>query len=236
MADSAVTGGVDDTVRSDVRGDATVIDDVIATDGRVIGRRAIRTRRRLLEVTAALLAERGALDLRVIDVAREVGASPATFYQYFADVEDAILALATELATSVRPISSMLEEDWSGADGLHRARAFVGAYTRFWDDNGPVLRILMLRADDRDDRFRAVRRAYSEPFMAAMVAKVRTAQSTGRLAGELDAEATAGAVLAALDRLPNYRQNFEKRGTSRDAMVETVARLALTALTGASLG
>jgi len=230
MSDSAVSGEVLSESVSD-----QLVDDVMATDGRVIGRRAIQTRRRLLDVTALLLAERGALDLKVIDVAREVGASPATFYQYFADVEDAILALATELATSVRPISSMLELDWSGADGLDRAREFVAAYTRFWDDNGPVLRILMLRADDRDDRFRAVRREYSEPFMAAMVAKVRSAQDARRLAPQLDAEATAGAVLAALDRLPNYRQNFEKRGTSRDAMIETVARLAHTALTGNSL-
>jgi AcrR family transcriptional regulator len=207
-------------------------DDVTATDGRVIGRRAIQTRRRLLDVTASLLAERGALDLKVTDVARAVGASPATFYQYFADVEDAILALAIELATAVAPISSMLDVNWSGVDGLDRAREFVSAYIRFWDDNGPVLRILMLRADDRDERFREVRRAYSEPFMIAMVAKVRHAQDAGQLAAALDAEATAGAVLAALDRLPNYRQNFEKRGTSRDAMVETVARLAHTAVTG----
>jgi len=171
----------------------------------------------------------------VIDVARAVGASPATFYQYFADVEDAILALASELAIEVQPISAMLDVDWSGADGLDRAREFVAAYTRFWDDNGPVLRILMLRADDRDERFRTVRRAYSEPFMVAMVTKVHQAQAAGQLASALDAEATAGAVLAALDRLPNYRQNFEKRGTSRDAMIETVARLAHTALTGHSL-
>ncbi|MSZ89065.1 MAG: TetR family transcriptional regulator, partial [Actinobacteria bacterium] len=73
------------------------VDDVTATDGRVIGRRAIQTRRRILDTTAALLKEHGALDLKVTDVAREVGASPATFYQYFADVEDAILALATDL-------------------------------------------------------------------------------------------------------------------------------------------
>ena len=207
-------------------------DDVMATDGRVIGRRAIQTRRRLLDVTAALLAERGALDLKVIDVARVAGASPATFYQYFADVEDAIAALAAELAVSVAPISSMLDVDWSGVDGLDRAREFVAAYTRFWDENGSVLRIMMLRADDREERFRQVRRAYSEPFMIAMVAKVRSAQDAGQLSVALDAEATAGAVLAALDRLPNYRQNFEKRGTSRDAMIETVARLAHTALTG----
>ena len=111
MSDSAVSGEVSSESVSD-----ELVDDVMATDGRVIGRRAIQTRRRLLDVTASLLAERGALDLKVIDVAREVGASPATFYQYFADVEDAILALATELATSVRPISSMLELDrWSGS-------------------------------------------------------------------------------------------------------------------------
>jgi AcrR family transcriptional regulator len=230
MPDSAVSGEVYRESVSD-----ELVDDVMATDGRVIGRRAIQTRRRLLDVTASLLAERGALDLKVIDVAREVGASPATFYQYFADVEDAILALASELAIEVQPISAMLDVDWSGADGLDRAREFVAAYTTFWDDNGPVLRILMLRADDRDERFRTVRRAYSEPFMIAMVTKVRMAQTAGQVAAALDAEATAGAVLAALDRLPNYRQNFEKRGTSRDAMIETVARLAHTALTGHSL-
>ena len=47
--------------------------DVVATDGRVIGRRAIQTRRRILDATAALLRQQGALDLKVIDVAREVG-------------------------------------------------------------------------------------------------------------------------------------------------------------------
>ena len=66
----------------------------LASDGRVIGERAQRTRRRLLDATAALLDERGALGLRVVDITRSVGTSPATFYQYFSDVEEAILVLA----------------------------------------------------------------------------------------------------------------------------------------------
>jgi AcrR family transcriptional regulator len=206
-----------------------------ATDGRVIGRRAIQTRRRILDSTAALLREQGALDLKVIDVAREVGTSPATFYQYFADVEDAILALAADLVTEVAPISAQLDEDWSGDDGLDRARRFVSDYTTFWDDHGAVLRIMLLRADEREERFRQVRRDYNAPFMTSMVAKVGTAQAAGRLVPELDAEATAGAMLAVLDRLPNYRANFEKRGTTRAAMIETVARLCHSALTGSPL-
>ena len=209
--------------------------DTTATDGRVIGERAQQTRRRILDATAALLRDQGALDVKAKDVAREVGTSPATFYQYFADVEDAIFALALELPEKVAPIQTQFESDWSGSAGLDLARQAVSDYTDFWDENAAVLRVLLLRADERDERFRQVRRDYNAPFMTAMVAKVRSAQDVGRIAGAIDAEATAGAMLAALDRLPNYREGFEKRGTSREAMIETVARLLHSSLTGEPL-
>ena len=210
--------------------------DTTATDGRVIGERALLTRRRILDATASLLREQGSLDLKVLDVAREVGTSPATFYQYFSDVEDAICALSAELVTKVAPIQEQLAAVWDdGAAGLDGARAVVSAYTDFWDENGAVLRIMLLRADEGDARFRQIRREYNAPFMAAMVTKVRDAQGARRLSTDLDAEATAGAMLAALDRLPNYREGFEKRGTSRAAMIETVARLLHASLTGAKL-
>ena len=209
--------------------------DQTATDGRVIGERAIRTRRRLLDATAALLREHGALDLKVIDVAREVGASPATFYQYFATVEDAVLELAAELVDTVAPVQAQFEADWSGPDGLDRARALVSDYVDFWDTHGPVLRTMLLRADEGEPRFRAVRRAYNAPFMMAMAARVCRTQSEGRLSTSLDPEATAGAMLAALDRLPNFREGFQKRGASRDAVVETGALLLRSALDGGAL-
>lgn len=207
-------------------------DDVVATDGRVIGQRAQQTRRRLLDATAALLGEHGAFDVKVIDVAREVGTSPATFYQYFSDVEDAVHALSVELLDAVVPIQEQFELDWSGPDGMDRARALVADYLDFWDEHGAVLRVLLLRADEGEPRFRQVRRDYNAPFMASMAEKVRSAQAAGRLTLSLDPEATAGAMLAAMDRLPNYRQGFEKRGTSRAAMIETVSVLLHSALVG----
>src|SRR5947209_9300350 len=58
--------------------------DVVAIDGRPLGRRAQQTRRRLLDATQELLESRSIRDVRVVDIARAVGTSPATFYQYFA--------------------------------------------------------------------------------------------------------------------------------------------------------
>ena len=205
---------------------------MVATDGRVIGRRAIQTRRRILDATAALLREQGALDLKVIDVAREVGTSPATFYQYFADVEDAILCLAGELVERVPEFSGRIDATWTEPGGLDRARALVDDYIRFWDDNGAVLRIMHLRADERDKPFQRIRVAYNEQFMTAMVALVRRAQADRRLPAVMDPEAAAGAMLAVLDRVPSYRESFERRGTSREAMVETIARILYGTLTG----
>ena len=206
--------------------------DVVATDGRVIGRRAIQTRRRILDATAALLRRQGALDLKVIDVAREVGTSPATFYQYFADVEDAILCLAGELVGEVPRFVEQIDAGWTGPDGLDRARRLVAEYTRFWDDHGAVLRIMHLRADELEPRFRSVRNTYNGQFMVAMVAVVREAEAARRLSGAMDPDATAGAMLAVLDRVPSYRESFERRGTSREAMIETIARVLHAGLTG----
>ena len=62
-----------------------------AADGRVPGRRGRATRTRLLECTSDMLATTSFRELKVIDIAREANTSPATFYQYFADVEQFLL-------------------------------------------------------------------------------------------------------------------------------------------------
>src|SRR6185295_33248 len=73
-------------------------DDLRAADGRVPGRRGRATRQRLLEQTAEMLRTSSYRDLKVVDIARAAGTSPATFYQYFPEVESAILALAEEMS------------------------------------------------------------------------------------------------------------------------------------------
>ena len=78
----------------DVTDAASGDDELRAADGRVPGRRGRATRQRLLDCTGEMLTTTSYRDVKVIDIAREAGTSPATFYQYFADVEAAILVLA----------------------------------------------------------------------------------------------------------------------------------------------
>src|SRR5215213_11517539 len=89
-----------------------------AADGRVPGRRGRATRTRLLECTADMLATTSLRDLKVIDIAREAATSPATFYQYFPDVESAILVLAEDMAAQGPRLTSLIQGPrWRGRAG-----------------------------------------------------------------------------------------------------------------------
>jgi AcrR family transcriptional regulator len=133
------------------------VSQTLAIDGRPLGRRAQQTRRRLLDATYELLQSHGIRDVRVVEVARKVGTSPATFYQYFRDVDEAVLVLADELTDEIEPIAVLLDEPWNGKGGLESARALVDGYFRFWDDHRAVMRVRNLAADEGDRRFRDVR-------------------------------------------------------------------------------
>ena len=118
---------------------------VTAADGRVIGARASQTRQRLLDATEKLLVERGVLNLTVVDVTRAAETSPATFYQYFTDVADAIKALSVQVSRVQAEILPYFEQSFAGDDGHERALAAVEAFVEFWETNKAVLRTRDLR-------------------------------------------------------------------------------------------
>lgn len=205
---------------------------VLAADGRTIGARATATRRRLLDATAKLLGEQGVLDLRVVDVTRSVGTSPATFYQYFPDVDAAILALAQEATDDERPLVEFLTPGWTKEDGLDHARAFVDSYMEFWDSHQAVLRVRNLKAEEGDARFRAVRSEANLLVMDAMQTMLRESISARRLPAALDPFTAAAAMVAMVERLLAFRAEIARRGADRQAVRESLAILLYRGLTG----
>lgn len=203
-----------------------------AVNGRVIGSRALATRRRLLDQFADALDRGGVMDLKVVDITRAAGTSPATFYQYFGDVDAAVLALAEEAGEHERALVHHFEADWSGDRGLEHALIFVDAYRRFWNAHRGVLRIRNLRAEEGNRRFRAVRREASVPLVEAMAQVVRTGIEQGRLPATLDPFATGAAMLAMLERLLSYQAGLGKIGSTPNELRSTLATVLHQTLAG----
>jgi len=199
---------------------------------RELGPRAQKTRERLLEALGELLSERSVREVSVVDVARRAGTSPATFYQYFSDVAEAILALAERAADEMPAVSEITHGSWAGAEGLDRARQLVEAFLDHWDEYRAVLRVRNLAADEGDERFLAVRMRASAPVMKGIVQAIRAGQKAGRVDPQIVPRAAAAALGAVLERLAAYHRELELGGVSRADLVETTSRLLLQAIRG----
>jgi AcrR family transcriptional regulator len=208
------------------------VGDVVAQDGRSVGKRGAQTRRRLLDATAQLLEHHGVRDLRVVDIAREVGTSPATFYQYFRDVGEAVLALASDVGDEVGPLAELLDRSWDGEEGLEAARALVDGFMDYWDRHRAVLRTRNLAAQEGDVRFREVRNRTLGAFVQRFSAKIAESQANGTVVAAISPAAGASALVALIERMAAFHHDLEPLGVNRADLGETTARILHQTVTG----
>jgi AcrR family transcriptional regulator len=201
------------------------MDRIEALDGRALGKRGVQTRRRLLDASGELLETHGIRDLRVVDIARAVGTSPATFYQYFRDVEHAVLTLAAEVGDEVLPLARLVDEPWEGAHGLDAARALVDGFVTYWDNHRAILRTRNLAAQEGDARFREVRNRTLGEFTSRFTNKIEVAQARGEVSEAISPVAAAAALVALIERMAAFHRDLEPMGITRAALVETTARM-----------
>ena len=199
----------------------TAAENTVALDGRALGKRGAATRRRLLDATGELLESNGLRDLRVVDIARAVGTSPATFYQYFRDVEEAVLALAEAVGEQTAPLVRAPRRAVDAATpGLESARRLVDGFLLYWDEHRAVLRTRNLAAQEGDQRFRDVRNASLQPITEGLSRKV----AENGVAG-LAPYAAAAALVAMMERMAAFHVDLEPYGATRADVVETTARI-----------
>jgi AcrR family transcriptional regulator len=205
-----------------------------AVDGRMPGRRGLATRARLLEETRDLLATTSYRDLKVVDVARAAGTSPATFYQYFPDAETAVLALADELVGESRERLTRPVRDatWSGRSAYDTCEHIAGTFLEFWDEHRSLLAVIDLAATEGDLRFRELRVRLLSSFTEATVAAVRSQQDAGRLPADLDPTATAAVLVAMLAQVSGHHYGIERYGTTTGEIRRAMARLLYSGITG----
>ncbi len=192
--------------------------DLRASDGRVPGRRGLATRQRMLDATGALLDSVAYRDLKVVDIAREAGTSPATFYQYFPDVETAVLAMAADLGDAwYGDLSNLITyRDWEG-DPDGSAHRVADGMLEFWTRHKPVLRVLDMASMEGDLRFREIRANLLAGATEALMDLATERDIPG------DPMASAGVVVGMLAHVANHQHGLERWGVSHDVLVDTVA-------------
>lgn len=205
-----------------------------ASDGRVPGRRGRATRQRLLDCTLRMLEHTSYRDLKVVDIAREAGTSPATFYQYFPDVEEAILALAEEMSAegNERLVTLVRNRTWRGAAGFETAQTIADAYIGFWDDNWPLMRVIDLTSEEGDLRFRSIRTQLLHEFTVALSEVIAAQKAAGYQPDGVEPMATAGVLVSMLAHVASHRYGFEVYGIQTDDLRRSMARIVFSTVSG----
>jgi AcrR family transcriptional regulator len=170
----------------------------------------------------------------VVDIARHAGTSPATFYQYFKDANEATLVLAEEAADELHAVVELMDGAFEGKAGLERARQLVEAFVQHWDRHRSVLLVRNLAADEGDRRFLRVRQKAMTPVLARLAKQVSEGQAAGRVDPAIVPQAAAAALGAILERLAAYHRELEMVGVKREDLVDTCARIVVQTLGGAA--
>jgi AcrR family transcriptional regulator len=205
---------------------------IATTDGRVPGRRGLATRQRLLECTAELLVATPWRSIKVIDIARQAGTSPATFYQYFENVEAAITVLAEELVEGVGILAGVVDGDWSEEASWSTAVAVVEGFMEYWETNRAVFRVVELTTVEGDLRFQGLRVRALNAVTVTLARVIAThGDASGSPAGA-DPMAAAGTLIAMLAQVSGHRYGFEFWGIRTASLVDSQARLLHWSVTG----
>ena len=205
---------------------------IATTDGRVPGHRGRATRQRLLECTAELLVATPWRSIKVIDIARRAGTSPATFYQYFENVEAAITVLAEELVEGVGMLADLVDGDWSEVVSWDTAVAVVEGFMEYWERNRAVFRVVELTTVEGDLRFQGLRvRALNAVTVTLARVIATNGERSGSPAGS-DPMAAAGTLIAMLAQVAGHRYGFEFWGIRTASLVDSQARLLHWSVTG----
>ncbi|MFI0718815.1 TetR/AcrR family transcriptional regulator [Streptomyces sp. NPDC021224] len=206
---------------------------VRTVDGRVAGRRGQATRQKLLDCLSEMLSTSPYRDVKVIDVARMAGTSPATFYQYFPDVEGAVLELADEMAKEGAGLTDLVAgRSWVGKSGAQAADELVDGFLAFWRKNDAILRVIDLGAAEGDKRFSKIRTKVLNSVTGSLTDSIKELQGKGRVDKDVSAPAIAGSLVTMLAGVAAHQKGFTGSGVKQADLKPNLALLVHLGVTG----
>jgi AcrR family transcriptional regulator len=192
--------------------------------------RGARTRRRIMDATAAILAARPYGDLRITEIARAAEIAQSNFYTYFPSIEEVVLAIAREISTD--SLAVYLKPDWIGEAGVAHARRLVEAAINLWLRHRGMFSLIDLLADARQGAFSALRVRQMQMIYKSFEAKVREGQAAGRIPAAITPRLAGYECTSIISSLGQRYELLIASGFSHRELVETTARLLHKIATG----
>ena len=158
-------------------------------DGRALGEKGVRTRRRLLEAAEQVFAELGYHDASIVKITEAAGVSQGTFYLYFAGKQEIFDVLVEDLNTRLR--HAMSEASAKGDTRIEVERLGFEAFFRFTAEHPALYRVI------RQAEFASPRmlKLHYERLAEGYVSGLRHASSEGEISIG-DPVVTAWALMA----------------------------------------
>jgi AcrR family transcriptional regulator len=195
-----------------------VVSELRAVDGRVPGRRGRATRDKLLKATADLLEKKSYRDLTVVEIAKRARTSTATFYQYFEDVQAALVELARGLSDEApRLVEIIRTEDWP---------TLVDAFVDLWERHAAVLRVVDLATAEGDLRFQNIRTHLLNEVTLGLRDVIESSKH------DVEPMAQAATLVSMLAHVAQHRYGYEFWGIKLNDMRNSTARLVAWGITG----
>ncbi|GHF17705.1 TetR/AcrR family transcriptional regulator [Streptomyces griseoluteus] len=202
-------------------------------DGRVAGRRGQATRQKLLDCLSEMLSSSPYRDVKVIDVARKAGTSPATFYQYFPDVEGAVLEIADSMAAESAELTELLAgRTWTGKAGWQTAQDLVDGFLDFYRRHDAILRVVDLAAAEGDKRFNKLRMRILNSVYGSLSEAITELKSKGRVDKDVNPAAIAGSLVTMLSSVAAHQKGFTAWGVKQAEIKPNLALLIYLGVTG----
>lgn len=191
------------------------------------------TRARLCASLLELINDKPLRSIKVSELTGRAGVAASTFYIYFADLEEAVLALIADLCTTM-PDFALLARRICQHDLFHTVRALVSEYLEFWDRNYAVLRIRNLAADEGDARFREARVAMVVELRIALGEKITELRPD--LPAYPSAASIASVILGSLERLASIVQVGMRSSDEKQELIDAEVFMIVQVLSGACAG
>lgn len=168
--------------------------------GQSIGRKGEESRRRLMDATRLLIVNHPAHKVSASAIARAAGLASQTFYLYFQDIDEILLALSDEASGDMEDVHQALQAEGVAAGPAEQSRRFIDAFSKYWDRHRAVLSMRNYLADSGHPAFLTVRHQAAMPVIEAITDRIMESHA----AADLDrrtAMARSVIIYSAIERI-----------------------------------